>query len=122
MIWSIFPTQDATIYEKNPDRNTGLDPILELGKTTSGADIYETRFLIKFDTAKIQEMLANESLSIGGNYTASLSFTTAEISDLPFSYTIEAVAITGSWLNGSDIKTLLKLMMGLPGILQTEEL
>jgi hypothetical protein len=113
MIWSTFPTQDATIYEKTPDRNTGLDPILELGKTSvTTSSIYETRFLIKFDTTKVQEMLTNEGLSVGGNYTASLSFTTADISDSPFSYTIEAVAVTGSWLNGSGVKDFSKVNDG----------
>lgn len=102
MIWSIFPTQDATIYEKEPTRNTGLDSILELAKTSvTTSSIYETRFLIKFDTTKIQTLLTDEGLSVGGNYTASLSFTTATESELPLTYSIEAVAVTGSWLNGT---------------------
>ena len=105
MIWSTFPTQDATIYEKDPTRNTGLDSILELGKTSvTTSSIYETRFLIKFDTTKIQTLLTDEGLSVGGNYTASLSFTTVSESELPLTYSIEAVAVTGSWLNGTGRK------------------
>ena len=31
-VYKIFPTKDATIYSQYPNKNTGLDPILESSK------------------------------------------------------------------------------------------
>ena len=57
----LYPTSDATIYSQYPNRNTGVDQILELGKITEGAPslvgdssvyadaTYNSRILIKFD-------------------------------------------------------------------------
>lgn len=42
----IFPQKDASIYEEFPSRNTGLDEILEVGKSETGA--YRVRSLINF--------------------------------------------------------------------------
>lgn len=43
----IFPNQDATLYQEFPNRNTGFDEILEIGKTNEGRD--SVRTLIQFD-------------------------------------------------------------------------
>jgi len=42
----IFPLKDASIYEELPNRNTGLDEILELGKSETGA--YRIRSILDF--------------------------------------------------------------------------
>ena len=52
MIYSIFPTKDATLYEKYETQNTGLDSILEInnGLSDDGSKLkYNTRILLKFD-------------------------------------------------------------------------
>ena len=36
MYYHIFTDRDATIYEKYPERNTGIDQILQLSKVASG--------------------------------------------------------------------------------------
>ena len=56
MYYHIFTDRDATIYEKYPERNTGIDQIIELTKIASGsklhgiiqANTYNSRFLIDF--------------------------------------------------------------------------
>lgn len=42
----IFPLKDASIYEQLPNRNTGLDEILEVGKSETGA--FRIRSLANF--------------------------------------------------------------------------
>ena len=37
MYYHIFTDRDATIYEKYPERNTGIDEILQLSKVASGS-------------------------------------------------------------------------------------
>lgn len=43
----IFPTRDVSLYEQYPNRNTGLDEILEIGKTDEGR--YAVRSLLYFE-------------------------------------------------------------------------
>ena len=43
----IFPTKDGSIYEEVPTRNSGLDEILEVGKSDSGR--YRIRSLLEFE-------------------------------------------------------------------------
>lgn len=43
----IFPFQDASIYSEHENQNTGLDEVLEIGKTDEGRGI--VRSLIQFD-------------------------------------------------------------------------
>ena len=56
MYYHIFTDRDATIYEKYPERNTGIDEILQLSKVASGSllngifqsNTYNSRILIDF--------------------------------------------------------------------------
>ena len=91
MIWSIPALQDTTIYESDPYRNTGLDQILEIGKsgTSSGGDLAESRALIKFDLTDLAGMLSDNSISIN-DISASLRLYTVQESELPQGYVIES--------------------------------
>ena len=57
----IKPTQDATIYQRYPTINSGLDEIIEIGKVTNiedGASRYATasaRILLDFDIPSNQQ-------------------------------------------------------------------
>lgn len=101
MIWSIPALQDTTIYEKDPYRNTGLDQILEIGKsgTSSGGDLAESRALVKFDITALSGILADNSISVN-DISASLRLYTVQESELPQTYSIEAKALATSWSNG----------------------
>ena len=58
MIYQYFAQRDATIYERWPQMNTGIDSILEITKVQSGSyyygeyqsNTYNTRALIDFGT------------------------------------------------------------------------
>ena len=102
MIWSIPALQDTTIYEKDPYRNSGLDQLLELHKQgdVTTTDLTESRILIKFDLTALSTVLTENALSIN-NISASLKLYTAQESELPKSYTIEARPLAVNWENGS---------------------
>ena len=67
----IYAERDTTLYEKHNDRNTGIDQILELVKTTSGSRLddlfqvntYNTRVLIDFKGTQFTSL--SESISNG---------------------------------------------------------
>lgn len=53
MIYSIPVNKITTIYEDNPYKNIGNDPLFEIGKHSSGKDLCEQRALIEFDIHNI---------------------------------------------------------------------
>jgi hypothetical protein len=99
MIWSIPALQDTTIYESDPYRNTGLDQILEIGKSGTASTLTESRALIKFDITNLDSILSNNNISIN-DISASLKLYTVQESELPQTYIIEAKALAASWSNG----------------------
>ena len=107
MNYLIFPALDATIYEYFPNRNTGIDPILELNKYTSGSsgpngDIftsnYNSRILIKFNLNTISQSIASGDI-INPKYYLNLS--AIDSNDLPIEYTLYAYPVSESWVNGN---------------------
>jgi hypothetical protein len=106
MIWSIPALQDTTIYEKDPYRNSGLDQLLDLHKQgdVTTTDLTESRILIKFDLASLSTILSENAISIN-SISASLKLYTAQESELPKSYTIEAKPVSTNWENGSGYAT-----------------
>ena len=100
MIVAIKPFKDATLYEEYPDKNTGLDEILEIKKTISGSSFAESRPILYFDTNDITNVLTDNGISIN-NVTCSLVMNTVQMSEVPLSYEIEVVAVSGSWSNGT---------------------
>jgi len=107
MIWSTPALQDATIYESDPYRNTGLDQTLELKKEgdISTSNLTESRILIKFDLAELNSVLAENNISIN-DISASLKLYTIQESELPQTYTIEAKALASDWRNGTGLYQL----------------
>lgn len=106
MIWSTPAIQDATIYEMDPYRNTGLDPILELRKQgdTSTSDLKESRILIKFDISELSNILSVNNITIN-DVTASLKLHTVQESALPLSYKLQSRMLAEDWVNGSGYLT-----------------
>ena len=67
-IYKIFPEKDATLYSAYPNKNTGLDSIIE-SSTTYIPDAPEvSRFLIKFSSTEIADIIDNK---INGSVTDS---------------------------------------------------
>jgi hypothetical protein len=108
MIYQIYPTKDATIYENNIDKNTGLDSIIEISKEivtlqTSGIvthSIYNSRALLKFDYSHLDALVEAgfNSSSLSNSYHLKLHVD--EETQLPDSYTLEVNTISGSWTMG----------------------
>ena len=120
MIRIYYAERDTTLYEKHPERNTGIDEILELTKIQSGsrefelgidlgiqAFTYNSRILIDFGseiTALSESIhngeipkLSNQNVKSGSVF---LSLRATEASDLLQTYSIKAYPISQSWNNG----------------------
>lgn len=111
MIKHIYPDRDSTIYERHPEKNTGMDEILELTKFTEGYAVesnledeffpatYNSRILMSFDLSSISASIVSGKMS--SNFTASLIVRATEATSVPLAYSIKAVALSGSWTNGT---------------------
>ena len=102
MIYSIFPSRDATVYESLNSVNTGIDEILELTKIVSSSNqpgISNTRILIDFDTSEISSSVASGAISgsdgLSPKYYLKMYSSTQD--QVPFSYTLAAAPISQSW-------------------------
>lgn len=106
MIWSIPALQDATIYEGDQYRNTGLDEILEIkaGVNALTNDFEEARTLIKFDISDLSSILSKNNITIN-DVTASLIMYTVQASELPKDYVLKVYNVGDSWINGSGYNT-----------------
>ena len=113
-----YAERDTTIYEQYPERNTGIDQILELEKITSGSlnsstgfidsNTYNSRILIDFGSevsALAQSITDGDVPTINNtNITSAsifLNLHASDASDLLQSYTIKAYPISESWDNGA---------------------
>ena len=94
MIYSIFPTKDATIYEDSRLQNCGLDSILEITKSIVDGDPLNSRIFIKFD---VDNDIPSTATSSAKYY---LNLFATEASELPLEYTLYVKAISGSWNMG----------------------
>lgn len=107
----LFPTRDTSIYQRHPDRNTGLDQILELTKITSGSAIEDmvgqseywgetlnSRFLLDFDLSAVSASIVSGEITNPQFY---LKLNATDAVALPMSYTLMAHPISGSWTNGT---------------------
>lgn len=107
----VFPTKDATLYQRHPNRNTGVDQILELSKITSGSAIddlvgqfeywdsnFNTRILMDFNLSAISQSIVSGGVSNPEFY---LTIKAIEAVHLPIAYTVYAYPISGSWTNGT---------------------
>ena len=100
-IYKLFPSKDATIYSRYPNRNTGLDEILDVSiedATTSGYT-QANRFLIQFSQTEIIDVLTNK---VGNSlWSASLSAYLAYGDGLNIDTTLEFYPVSQSWEMGT---------------------
>ena len=108
-----YAERDVTLYERFPERNTGVDQILELSKISSASgdfgNTFNTRFIVDFgsqiDTLR-SEIAANRIPALGNPSSAAsasvfLSLTAIESKELKHQYTLEAYPVSESWTNGN---------------------
>ena len=91
---------DASVYLQQPEQNTGLDEILEIGKLYYGSSKDIARTFIKFETGSISTFMAQ----ITGSWYAHLNLKSANSSEIPLQYTIQANPAYGSWSMGTGTK------------------
>jgi len=114
-----YTERDATIYERTPEQNTGIDQILELTKIASGSKLsgiiqsntYNSRILLDIGnnniTALSQSIVNGDIPPIGnavGSSSVYLTMTAADASDLTLSYSLKAFPVSESWDNGNGYK------------------
>jgi len=103
MILRFYPTKDATLYESAPERNTGIDQILELQTTpatgSAGAaatSSYVSRIVLGFDYTAISSSI----VALGynpNNFSYGLKLYATEPQQIPLDYIIEARPLAYSW-------------------------
>jgi hypothetical protein len=99
-VYKIFPEKSATLYSYYPNKNTGLDEILEISTFLSYDNTNEvSRAIIKFPTDQITDVIANKVS--GSNYDAYLKLYLANASSIPVDYTLFSHPISGSWEKGT---------------------
>ena len=86
-IYKIFPEKDATLYTEFPNKNTGLDQIIEASTYQANATAQVSRYLIKFPTSQIAEMY-NDKI-INGEYKAYLRNFNAVVTGLNLDQKLE---------------------------------
>tara|TARA_R110000822_G_scaffold263559_2_gene387843 strand:- start:162 stop:1283 length:1122 start_codon:yes stop_codon:yes gene_type:complete len=106
MILRFYPTKDTTIYENAPERNTGLDSVLEISKasatgSTGGAatSSFNSRILMDFDYTAISKSIID--LGYDPNlFDFGVKLYATEASEIPTNYSLEAFPISQSWNMG----------------------
>lgn len=111
-----FAERDTTLYERYPNRNTGIDSIIELTKITSGSkfekvvqsNTHNSRILIDFGSqitairTAINSGLIPPIGSLSNNSASVyLNLRAANATDLPTDYTLYAYPVSESWTNGN---------------------
>lgn len=93
---------DASVYLQQPEQNSGLDEILEVGKTYYGSIKDISRTLIKFDVVQISQSISTGTIS--SSFNAFLVLKSANSEEIPLNYTIYANAVSQSWNMGTGTK------------------
>jgi len=107
MVFRFYPTKDATLYERYPSKNTGMDSSLELRKdivgTTLSSSIYNSRIVIAFASNSLDRIREFHTGSTnpnagGGNWF--LKLYACETSEIPSDYNLHCYLLSQSWTMG----------------------
>ena len=104
-IYKIFPTQDTTLYSMYPNKNTGLDSILEIYNRTSYTDplfisaAEVARSLIAFDTTEIVDVLQNKVSS--SQWQSNLKIFNANTKGIVNDSKLFIYPLAQDWANGT---------------------
>jgi hypothetical protein len=109
-----YAERDTTLYERFPNRNAGIDQILELNKNQSGSIVdgkyrsqtFNTRFIIDFGSeidTLTTAINSGKIPAIGNSINSAsvyLSLRSSDASDLLQKYNLKAFPVFESWTNG----------------------
>jgi len=105
-VYKIFPIADTTLYSGYPSMNTGLDEIIEastnflIGETqTSGQYPQSSRYLIKFDSSEITDII-NNKIS-GSTWQSNLRVFVSNATGLSNTSSIAINAVAENWSMGT---------------------
>lgn len=98
-VYKIFPTKDASIYTEFPNRNTGLDEILEASTYLKNDAAQVSRYLLKFSDTEITDILDNKIST--SSFTTYLRNYHAVLSGLNVTSTLEFYPVYGEWGMGT---------------------
>lgn len=87
---TIFPLKDTALFEEFPTRNTGLDEILEIGKTDGGRS--SARSLIQFDLT---------NLNVPASASFDLILRVADAQKLKANQGVEVWQLNQTWTEGT---------------------
>jgi len=99
-VYKIFPEKSATIYSYYPNKNTGLDEILEISTFKSISSTNEvSRALIKFPSSEISDIILNK---VGNkSFDSYLKLYLADASAIPLNYTLYSYPLASDWDKGT---------------------
>lgn len=109
----LYPKKDTTIYEKHPERNSGIDQIIEITKFAPGetySDVidqfaywdrpYNSRILMEFDIDELKRDIASGKID-NDSVRYYLNLKSCEVNSLNNEYSLYAYPIAESWINGN---------------------
>jgi hypothetical protein len=111
-VYKIFASADASLYSKEPARNTGLDEILEVSVKNSNTplnyfvDPVPTEPLLQDDLRRSVILFSNEDLDKiktfrTGSYQTNLRLYLATAENLNTTYDLEIASVASSWTMGT---------------------
>lgn len=96
----IKPLKDASVYAQSTRLNTGLDEILDVGKSDNDTvGLYAIRSLLQFDISEISSSIASGQIS--GSIKVFLNLHTAYAADLSYPHPLDICVVSQSWTEGS---------------------
>jgi hypothetical protein len=101
-VYKIFPTKDATLYSSTPNKNTGLDSILEASLEVNEFGTpspQSSRFLMQFSTEEISDVVDNKIS--GSLFQVYLRCFAAEVNSLTQDTVIDIFPVSQSWNLGT---------------------
>ena len=94
-------SKDATVYLQQPNQNTGLDEILEIGKIYYGNVKDVSHALLKFETGFLSSSIQSGDVKFD---EATLILKETKSEELPLEYTLYSNPISGSWEMGTGTR------------------
>ena len=98
-VYKIFPEKDATLYTEFPNKNTGLDQIIEASTYVQNDNAQVSRYLVKFSTNQISGIYQDKITN--GEYKVYLKNFNAVVTGLNLDQTLEFYPVSGNWGMGT---------------------